>query len=135
MRYQSGNWTSVTTGVDNALTGLGGQRAVQILDDPYAARMPENYLNRNAFTSPDAGTYSTLRPNTIKNPSQWVNDLAVTRTFRIADNSLQFRWEVFNVANHASFNAPVAALNSSNFGRILTAAAPRIMQFALKYDF
>ena len=123
VRWQSGNWTSVTTGVDNAFTGLGGQRAVQILDDPYAARTPDNYLNRNAFTSPDAGTYSTLRPNTINNPSQWVNDLAVTRTFRIADNSIQFRWEVFNVANHASFNAPVAALNSSNFGRILTAGA------------
>ena len=77
VRWQSGNWTSVTTGVDNAFTGLGGQRAVQILDDPYAARTPDNYLNRNAFTSPDPGTYSTLRPNTIKNPSQWVNDLAV----------------------------------------------------------
>jgi Carboxypeptidase regulatory-like domain len=135
VRWQSGNWTSVTTGVDNALTGLGGQRAVQILDDPYAARTPDNYLNRNAFTSPATGTYSALRPNTIKNPSQWVNDLAVTRTFRIAENSMQFRWEIFNVANHASFNAPVAALNSSNFGRILTASAPRIMQFALKYDF
>ena len=72
VRYQSGNWTSVTTGVDNALTGMGGQRAVQILDDPYGARTPDNYLNRNAFTSPDPGTYSTLKPNTISNPSQWV---------------------------------------------------------------
>ena len=135
VRWQSGNWTSVTTGVDNAFTGLGGQRAVQILDDPYGARTPENYLNRSAFTAPDPGTYSTLKPNTIANPSPWVNDLAVTRTFRIAENSLQFRWEIFNVANHANFNAPVAALNSSNFGRILTAGAPRIMQFALKYDF
>ena len=63
------------------------------------------------------------------------NDLAITRTFRVAENGLQFRWEIFNVANHANFNAPVAALNSSNFGRILTAGAPRIMQFALKYDF
>jgi Carboxypeptidase regulatory-like domain len=135
VRWQSGNWTSVTTGVDNALTGMGGQRAVQILDDPYGARTPDNYLNRNAFTSPDAGTYSTLKPNTIANPSQWVNDLAVTRTFRIAEHPFQFRWEVFNVTNHANFNAPVAALNSSNFGRILTAGAPRIMQFALKYDF
>ena len=132
VRWQSGNWTSVTTGVDNAFTGLGGQRAVQVLDDPYGARTPDNYLNRNAFTSPDPGTYSTLKPNTIANPSQWVNDLAISRTFRVAENGLQFRWEIFNVANHASFNAPVAALNSSNFGRILTAGAPRIMQFAVK---
>ena len=37
--------------------------------------------------------------------------------------------------NHASFNNPTTGLNSSNFGRILTAGEPRIMQFALKYDF
>ena len=35
VRWQSGNRSSVTTGIDNALTGMGGQRAVQILDDPY----------------------------------------------------------------------------------------------------
>src|SRR4029078_4940387 len=33
IRWQSGNRTSVTTGVDNALTGLGRQRAVQVVDD------------------------------------------------------------------------------------------------------
>ena len=135
VRWQSGNRSSVTTGVDNALSGMGGQRAVQILDDPYGDRTVNNYLNRNAFGSPDPGTYSTLAPNTILNPSQFQNDLAVTRTFRFSDNALQFRWEVFNVVNKANFNGPVTALNSTNFGRILTAGQPRIMQFALKYNF
>ena len=37
--------------------------------------------------------------------------------------------------NTANFNNPTAALNSSNFGRILTAGDPRIMQFAFKFDF
>jgi hypothetical protein len=31
--------------------------------------------------------------------------------------------------------APVIALNSSSFGRYLAADDPRIMQFALKYQF
>ena len=52
VRWQSGNRSSVTTGVDNALTGMGGQRAVQILDDPYGDGTVNNYLNRAAFTSP-----------------------------------------------------------------------------------
>lgn len=136
VRWQSGNHSSVTTGVDNALTGLGGQRAVQVLDNPYGDGTPNNYLNRAAFASPASGTYSALRPFTIVNPSALQNDIALSRTFRLRQNrSVQFRWEVFNVLNHARFNAPVTALNSANFGRILGAGDPRIMQFALKFRF
>ena len=136
IRWQSGNRTSITTGVDTALTGLGGQRAVQILDDPYGSGAPTQYLNRAAFAAPPSGTYSTLPPFTIVNPSSLQNDVAVTRTFRLgATQSMHFRWEVFNVINHVNFNAPVAALNSASFGQIQTAGDPRIMQFALKLMF
>jgi hypothetical protein len=136
VRWQSGNRSSVTTGVDNALTGLGGQRAVQILDDPYGSGGPSQYLNRLAFTTPTNGTYSTLKPFTIVNPSQFQNDFALTRTFDLPSNqSVQFRWEVFNVINHVNFNAPVTGLNSASFGQIQAAGDPRIMQFALKFSF
>jgi hypothetical protein len=135
VRWQSGNRSTVTTGVDNALTGMGGQRAVQILDDPYGDGSPNNYLNRAAFTTPASGTYSDLRPFSIVNPSRLQNDMAVTRSFRFGANTLQFRWEVFNVINRVNYNAPVTALNNTNFGKILSAGDPRIMQFALKVDF
>jgi hypothetical protein len=136
VRYQSGNRATVTTGVDNALTGVGGQRAVQVLDDPYGDGSPANYLNRSAFTTPTTGTYSTLLPFTIVTPSSLQNDLAVTRVFPLAGaQNLQFRWEIFNVFNKVNFNAPVAALNSASFGQIQTAGDPRIMQFALKFTF
>ena len=135
VRWQSGSPFSVTTGVDNALSGMGGQKAVQVLDDPYGDRTVNNYLNPAAFASPAAGTYSALKPNVFVGPSRLLNDLAVSKTFKMAARTLQFRWEVFNVLNHASFNNPVSALNSTNFGRILTASDPRIMQFAFKFDF
>ena len=48
---------------------------------------------------------------------------------------LQFRAESFNIANHANLGLPVADLNSPNFGQILSANAPRLMQFALKLVF
>ena len=76
VRWQSGSRFTVTTGVDNALSGQGGQRAVQVLDDPFGDGTVNNYLNRNAFASPDPGTYSTLRPNAFVGPSQFQNDLA-----------------------------------------------------------
>jgi hypothetical protein len=136
LRWQSGNRSTVTTGVDNALSGMPGQRAVQILDDPYGDGSASNFLNRAAFASPLPGTYSELRPFTIVNPSSFQNDFALSRTFRVTEGKrLQFRWEVFNVINHVNLNPPVTALNNANFGRILTAGDPRIMQFALKFDF
>jgi hypothetical protein len=108
---------------------------VQVLEDVYGDGSVNNYLNVAAFTSPAPGTYSDLKPNAFVGPSQFQNDLALTRTFPIADRALQFRWEIFNVLNKANFNNPTSALNSSNFGRILTAGQPRIMQFAVKFDF
>jgi hypothetical protein len=48
---------------------------------------------------------------------------------------VQFRAESFNVANHPNFGLPVADMNSPNFGQILTASSPRLMQFALKLMF
>jgi carboxypeptidase family protein len=144
VRWQTGSRSSVTTGVDNALNGTppapanfgGGQRAVQVLDNPYGNGTPDNYLVRAAFTSPAPGTYSTLPPFSIVNPSTLQNDIAVSRTFKIGDNqSVQFRWEIFNVLNHTNFNGPVTALNSPSFGKIQSAGDPRIMQFGLKFRF
>jgi len=136
VRWQSGNRASVTTGVDTALTGMGGQRAVQVLDDPYGDGTPGNYLNRAAFTTPASGTYSPLKPFTIVNPARLQNDLGVTRSFKLpSGQNIQFRWEIFNVINHVNYNAPVTALNSASFGIIQSAGDPRIMQFALKVDF
>ena len=135
VRWQSGNRSTVTTGIDNALTGMGGQRAVQVLDDPYGDGTAGNYLNRAAFTSPAAGTYSPLKPFTVLNPSLFQNDIALTRSFRLGTRTLQARWEVFNVINYVNLNAPVTALNNAAFGQIQTAGDPRIMQLALKFEF
>ena len=136
IRWQSGNRSTVTAGTDRALTGVGGQRGVQVLDDPYGDGTPGFYLNPAAFAVPTLGTLSDLKSFTIVNPSVLQTDFALTRSFRLADQStIQLRWEVFNFLNHRNLGAPVTALNSGNFGKILTAGDPRIMQFALKLAF
>jgi hypothetical protein len=137
VRRQSGNYSTVITGVDNALTGIANQRAVQVRPSPYNAnRTVDHYLDRDAFASPAPGTLSSLAPFTILNPSSLQIDMALSRTFKVREGqNVQFRWEVFNVPNRLNANAPVTALNSGNFGKILSAQDPRIMQFALKYLF
>jgi hypothetical protein len=136
LRKQSGNYSTVTTGADNALTGVGGQRASQVLANAYGARTVDNYLNRAAFAAPATGTYSALSPFSVQNPGILQIDTGLSRTFNVREGqTVQFRWETFNVPNRLNANAPVVALNNANFGRILTAQDPRIMQFALKYVF
>jgi hypothetical protein len=146
VRWQSGNWSTPVTGVDTALTGQPNQRAVQVLSDPFSdmrvERRPDGspsavvYVNRDAFTAPAPGAYSADRPASILGPSALTNDLAVTRRVRLAEGkALQLRWEIFNVLNHVNYGAPIVSLNSANFGRITTTGDPRIMQFAVKYEF
>jgi hypothetical protein len=52
--------------------------------------------------------------------------------------SLLFRVEAFNVFNHTQFDGPTAVdgdIGSSTFGRVVSAAPPRILQVALKFNF
>ena len=48
---------------------------------------------------------------------------------------LQFRFEGFNVFNHAQFGTPVGNFSSGLFGYVTTAKDPRIAQIALKLVF
>jgi hypothetical protein len=49
--------------------------------------------------------------------------------------NLQVGIEAFNIFNHAQFGNPNGNVNSSNFGRITTAAAARIVQLRAKFNF
>ncbi len=78
----------------------------------------------------------------ILGPGQNNWDISLAKLFRVGglreDASLQFRSEFYNAFNHPQFSVP-AGLNlaqSANFGRITsTSVNPRLIQFALKYQF
>ncbi len=48
---------------------------------------------------------------------------------------VQFRSELFNAMNHASFGVPASVPNAAGAGRVTSASAPRTIQLALKYYF
>ena len=72
----------------------------------------------------------------IQGPGFITLNMGLSRKFRVSERqSVEFRAEAFNMPNHLNPNNPVLALNSKDFGKILMAGDPRIMQFALKYLF
>jgi hypothetical protein len=136
-RIQTGNYFTVTTGVDNAFNGLLLQRPNQVLQDVYPkSRSANGWINPQAFLPPAPGTYGNLGMNTLVSPGSFNIDVALSRDFRIRErHRIEIRAEAFNVLNKANLLTPNAVLNSPIFGTITTAANPRIMQFALKYAF
>jgi hypothetical protein len=136
-RAASGSRLTVVTGLDRALTGNQGlQRANQTLGDPYGARTLDNWLNPQAFAQPALGTYGTSGRNAYEGPGSRVADLSLVRSFRFMDtHRIEARIEAFNAFNWFRWGNPTTNLNNANFGRILSAGEPRIMQFAAKYSF
>jgi hypothetical protein len=76
--------------------------------------------------------------NTLRGPGITNFDFSLARSFAYfgEGRDLELRWEVFNLANTPQFGLPERNINSSAVGRITTLAGdPRVMQFALKFNF
>ena len=128
----------MSTGSDRSLTGVqnGTQRVNQVSDDMYGDGSIDNFLNPAAFAQPALGTFGSAPRNGYEGPGRKAVDLSLVRTFGLGDTRrIEARVEAFNVFNWNNWGNPVTAFNNANFGRILSVGAPRIMQFALKYQF
>ena len=135
-RAYSGSPFSVTVTTDPARTGIGNQRASQVSDDPYGAKTLNDYLNTAAFVSPAVGTLGDQERNGVYGPGQRTIDLSLVRSFRFnGTHRIEARIESFNALNWFQWNNPVNNFNNVQFGRITSAGDPRIMQFAVKYQF
>jgi hypothetical protein len=141
LTLQTGNPFSVTAGVDRSLAGVGLDRAdVSGSVATYGALSHgaevARFFDTSMFSRPALGTFGTSGRNILTGPGLANFDAGLFKQFRI-DESRRFelRWEVFNMLNHANFLNPTASFSSTNFGRILSARDPRIMQLAAKFYF
>ena len=98
------------------------------------------WMSRSAFRRlnpvTEAGHFGNLGRNTVRGPGLWNLDVSLMKDFQVSESArVQFRAESFNIANHPNFGLPVADIASANFGKILQAGRPRLMQFALRLLF
>ena len=139
----SGYPFTVGSGVDNARTGTGSQRA-DLIGDPYLsgertrAQVIAEWLNKAAFRSGGAvlGTFGNLGRNRLRGPGYASVDFGLFKRFMIRENiGAIFRFEAFNAFNRVNLQGPATAQNSANFMRTTGAEDPRILQFALRLTF
>ncbi|MEK7752962.1 MAG: TonB-dependent receptor [Acidobacteriota bacterium] len=99
-----------------------GSRGLEWLK-PAAFAIPARYTLGNA---------SRTLPG-VYGPGSVSFDLMVAKNFRWRERwRAQFRWEMFNFTNTPAFGLPEQTVGSSEFGRVTSAGARRIMQFGLK---
>jgi hypothetical protein len=106
---------------------------------------PDRYWDINAFELPPVSQRGNLGRNTLIGPSLRNFDVSLGKSFSIDERrSLQFRTEVFNVANHPNFAVPsgvvsftsAASAVSPTWGRITsTVTTSRQIQFGLKLTY
>ncbi len=133
---QTGAFYTVTTGEDNAFSGVGGQRPRQVLANVYGNGTASDWINPNAFEQPAAFAYGNAGPGIILGPSMLLINAGISRLFPILERqTLEVRIEAENALNHANLGAPILTMNSPLFGQIDTAGPPRIMQLAVKFLF
>ncbi|HEX6622605.1 MAG TPA: hypothetical protein VF064_02750, partial [Pyrinomonadaceae bacterium] len=89
------------------------------------------------FRLPNPGELGQLPQTVIYGPTRFTADFNLSKRTRLGEgHHIEFRWEVFNVFNNVNFNVPVTDIFSPSFGQITrTVTNPRLMQFALKYNF
>jgi hypothetical protein len=105
-------------------------------------RNPRNgleYFNTALFSLQPLGQPGSAARRVFYGPGMANFDIAIAKSIRLRESSsLQFRLESFNTLNHAQFFGPNAVngeITSSAFGQVVSAAAPRLVQVAVKIEF
>ncbi len=159
-RFSSGFPVTLINPIDNSLIGSEGNgiNATGLDELDYTGEPLNlnhnprdgnpNFFNPLAFTSPadDPAAGNTI-VNTIGDSGRrpfsgpGINnfDLTLQKNLKLTESkSFELRVEAFNAFNHAQFYGPSAVqgnIGSGNFGQIVSAAAPRLLQIVGKVSF
>ena len=150
-RFASGFPVTMINNGDNSLIGSNpnGVNNSSIDEPDYSGgplhlnhnpRKPGNrYFDTASFTMNALGTPGTAKRRFFYGPGAVNYDMALAKSLALTGSkSMLFRVEAFNVFNHAQFNGPSSVdgnIGSSTFGKVVSAAPPRILQGAVKFMF
>ena len=151
-RFSTGLPVTLLDDSDNSLLGtLGNGVNNYLLDTPeyHGAPLEINTNPRNgrpefnnspaAFTTETLGQLGNVPRRFFYGPGISNFDLALEKTVKVTESeTFEFRLEAFNAFNHAQFYGAAAVdgeVNDPHFGQVVSAASPRLVQVAAKFNF
>jgi len=149
-RFSSGFPVTLYDDSDNSLLGtLGNGVNNNLLDTPNYDGGPLEIntnprngrpeFNTAAFSVETLGQLGNAKRRFFYGPGINNFDMALEKTLRVTESkTFEFRLEAFNVFNHAQFYGAGSVdgeINDPNFGQVVSAAAPRLVQAAAKFRF
>ena len=128
--------------VDNSNTGrgslgFGGNDRPNVTGNAAASDPgPAQWFNTAAFSMPAFGTFGNAGRNILEGPGYQNVNLALLKRVPLGGRtSLQLRAEAFNLLNRTNFDLPDNFYGSPTFGQVLSAGAPRHIQFGARLTF
>jgi outer membrane receptor protein involved in Fe transport len=141
VQSQTGN--PVTIVVNNAaFTGTNNTVRPDATGPISILGTPNRWFDTAPFVVP-VGRFGNLGRNVVIGPGFNNADFSVIKRTKLSENKvIEFRWEVFDMFNHANFGQPGRVVGSTNFGQITNtrfatgdSGSSRQMQFALKFKY
>ncbi|MGD9590327.1 MAG: carboxypeptidase regulatory-like domain-containing protein [Pyrinomonadaceae bacterium] len=136
--YPVSYYTPDLLGVPAVLVGNNTNFAVNIRDDGQGIQyFADPAAVQAAFRYPRHGEIGNR--NVLRSQAYWNIDLVLSKKFKMPwseGHNLTFRAEAYNLTNTNFFAPPNRLYNTAAFGRITASQSdPRVLQFALRYDF
>ncbi len=138
----TGSPFNVLSNVDTNADGITTDRPNLIANPNISGKRTRSqkiaqYFNTAAFVVPPANSGPGDSPrDPVVGPGYVNTNLSAFKRFTIfRESNLLFRGEVYNLFNNVNLSNPNGTMGTGNFGKITGASAPRIVQFALKYEF
>jgi len=141
VQSQSGNPVNIV--INNAtFTGTNNTVRPDVTGPIAILGTANRWFDTTPFIVP-VNRFGSLGRNVVTGPGFNNTDFSVIKRTKLTESQLiEFRWEVFDLFNHANFGQPGRVVGTANFGQITNTRFPtgdsgssRQMQFALKYAF
>jgi hypothetical protein len=136
LTLQSGHPFTALVNQDNANVLGNVDRPNIIGNGNDGPKTVQEWINVSAFQLAPFGTFGNVGRNNLISPGLVNLDFVLSRNFQVTERfGLQFRAESFNIANHPNFDLPAQSFGVPGFGSLISAEAPRQIQFALRARF
>jgi hypothetical protein len=141
VQSQSGNPVNIVVN-NTTFTGTNNTVRPDVTGPIEILGTPNRWFDISPFIVP-VGRFGSLGRNVVIGPGFNNTDFSVIKRTKLTESQLiEFRWEVFDLFNHANFGQPGRVVGTTNFGQITNtrfgtgdSGSSRQMQFALKYKF